>query len=105
VGDRDEPEALCWEWHGHGTAGEDDRAEHLAAVAPVWRWVRLVQDDTSLGGKRPPGARQGRPHAECLRGLRQNVARRLAEGNRPNTPTRTAAPNQCLRTSTKIIQR
>jgi hypothetical protein len=35
VVDRDEPEASCWEWHGDGTAGEDDRASHLAAVAPA----------------------------------------------------------------------
>jgi hypothetical protein len=58
-----------------------------------------------LVGKRPEGARQGRPHAEYLLGLRQNVAARLPRGNRPNTPTRTAAPNQWLRTKTKISQR
>jgi hypothetical protein len=32
---RGEPVASCWEWHGDGTASEDDRASHLAAVAPA----------------------------------------------------------------------
>ena len=35
MGDRGEPEASCSEWHGDGTAGESDRALHLAAVAPA----------------------------------------------------------------------
>jgi hypothetical protein len=33
VVDRGEPEASCSEWHGDGTAGEHDRASHLAAMA------------------------------------------------------------------------
>jgi hypothetical protein len=33
VADRGRPVASCSEWHGDGTAGEDDRASHLAAVA------------------------------------------------------------------------
>jgi hypothetical protein len=36
VADRGEPVASCSEWHGDGTAGEDDRASRLAAVAPAW---------------------------------------------------------------------
>jgi hypothetical protein len=35
VADRGKPQASCPEWHGDGTAGEDDRASHLAAVAPA----------------------------------------------------------------------
>jgi hypothetical protein len=35
VVDREEPVASCWEWHGDGMAGEDDRASHLALVAPT----------------------------------------------------------------------
>jgi len=35
VVDRGEPVASCLEWHGDGTAGEDNRASHLAAVAPA----------------------------------------------------------------------
>jgi hypothetical protein len=51
VADRGEPEASCSEWHGDGTAGEDDRASHLVAEAPARRWVRSVQGDTSLVGR------------------------------------------------------
>jgi hypothetical protein len=35
VADRGEPEASCSEWHGDGTAGEDDCASQLTAEAPV----------------------------------------------------------------------
>jgi hypothetical protein len=35
VRDRGEPVASCSEWHGDGTAGEDDRASHLVAEAPA----------------------------------------------------------------------
>jgi hypothetical protein len=35
VVDRGEPDASCSEWHGDGTAGEDDRASHLVAEAPA----------------------------------------------------------------------
>ena len=35
VVDRGELEASCSEWHADGTAGEDDRASHLAAVVPA----------------------------------------------------------------------
>jgi hypothetical protein len=55
---RGEPEASCSEWHGDGTAAEDDRASHLVAEAPAHGWVRPVQVGTSLVGKRPEGARQ-----------------------------------------------
>jgi hypothetical protein len=37
VVDRGEPEVSRSEWHGDGTAGEDDRVSHLAAVAPSSR--------------------------------------------------------------------
>jgi hypothetical protein len=72
-------------------------------IRPVRQVPALV--DASLVGKLPEGARQGRPQAEGLRGLRQNVATRLPRGNNPKTPTRAVAPNQCLRIRTKIIQR
>jgi hypothetical protein len=36
VADRGEPEASRSEWHGDGTAGEDDRTGHLVAEAPAW---------------------------------------------------------------------
>ena len=32
VADRGEPEASCSEWHGDGTAGEDDRGSHVVAA-------------------------------------------------------------------------
>jgi hypothetical protein len=35
VVDRGEPVALCWEWHGDGTAGEDDCGSGLAATVPA----------------------------------------------------------------------
>jgi hypothetical protein len=35
VADRGEPEASCPAWHGDGTAGEDEHASRLAAVAPA----------------------------------------------------------------------
>jgi hypothetical protein len=35
VVDRGEPEASCPEWHGDGTAGEDDLGSGLAAMAPA----------------------------------------------------------------------
>jgi hypothetical protein len=35
VADRGEPVASCSEWHGDGTAGENDRASHLVAEAPA----------------------------------------------------------------------
>ena len=44
--DREEPETLCSEWHGDGTAGEDDRASSLAATVPA----RPVRE--SSGGAR-----------------------------------------------------
>ena len=48
VADRGEPEASCSGWHADGTAREDDRASHLAAVHQLRRWARPVQDHTSL---------------------------------------------------------
>ena len=33
MADRDEPETACWEWHGGGTAGEDDRGSGLSVTA------------------------------------------------------------------------
>jgi hypothetical protein len=33
--DRDEPQALCPEWHGDGTADEDNRGSPLAVMAPA----------------------------------------------------------------------
>jgi hypothetical protein len=35
VADRGEPEASCSEWHGDGTAGEDDCGSGLAATVPA----------------------------------------------------------------------
>jgi hypothetical protein len=35
VADRGEPEAWCSEWHGDGTAGEDDRGSGLVATGPA----------------------------------------------------------------------
>jgi hypothetical protein len=36
VVDRRKPLVSCSEWHGDGTAGEDDRASHLIVEAPAW---------------------------------------------------------------------
>ena len=58
VADRGRPVASCSEWHGDGTAGEHERATHLIVRHQLGRWVRPVQVDTSLVGKRPEGARQ-----------------------------------------------
>jgi hypothetical protein len=51
MADRGEPEASCSAWHADGTAGEDDRAWHLAPKHKLRRWVRPDHDDTSLVGK------------------------------------------------------
>ena len=48
VVDRGEPVASCSEWHGDGTAGEDHRAAHLAAVAPT-----RAMGETRPGGHQP----------------------------------------------------
>jgi hypothetical protein len=66
VADRDEPEASRWEWHGDGTAGEDDcvfaSGRGGTSSAERWhqlgRWVRPVQVDTSLVGKSQEGSQQ-----------------------------------------------
>jgi hypothetical protein len=106
VADRGEPLASCSEWHAAGMAGGDNRALHRTATASARAMGEARPGPTSLVGKRPQGgARQRRPHAGCRRGLSQNVATRLPRGMRPNTPTATAAPNECLRTMMKIIQR
>jgi hypothetical protein len=42
VVDRGEPAASCWEWHGGGTAGEDEPGSGLAMVAQLRRWARSV---------------------------------------------------------------
>jgi hypothetical protein len=55
VTDRGEPLVSCSEWHGDGTAGENDRDSGLAATLPLGRWV----------GPRP-GRRE--PRWQALRG-------------------------------------
>jgi hypothetical protein len=55
VADRGEPVASCSEWHGDGTAGENDRSSSLAATVPAREMVRPVQGDTSRVGKPPLG--------------------------------------------------
>jgi hypothetical protein len=52
VADRGRPEASCSEWHGDGTAGEDDRGSGWWLRHHFGRWARPVQDDTSLVGRR-----------------------------------------------------
>jgi hypothetical protein len=52
VAGRGEPEASCSEWHGDGTAGENDRDSGWERRYQLGRWVKLVQADTSLVGKR-----------------------------------------------------
>jgi len=59
VVDRGEPVASCSEWHGDGTAGEDNRDSGLVITAPAWPMVRPVQGDTSLVGKSPRGGAAG----------------------------------------------
>jgi hypothetical protein len=55
---RGEPVASCWEWHGDGTAGKRDVGSRLGGWRQLGRWVRPVQDDTSLVGKLPKAAWQ-----------------------------------------------
>jgi hypothetical protein len=58
VVDRGEPVAWCSEWHGDGTAGEDDCASHLAAVAPARAMVEARQGRHQPRWQAPKGARQ-----------------------------------------------
>jgi hypothetical protein len=53
VVDRGEPVASCLEWHGDGTAGENDCGSGLAATVPARAMVRPAQGDASLVGKSP----------------------------------------------------
>jgi hypothetical protein len=72
VADRGEPDASCSEWHGDGTAGEDDdRGDRLWRRYQLRRWARPVQGDTSLVGKRPRGARRSISAVLSARGLRR----------------------------------
>jgi hypothetical protein len=61
VVDRGEPAASCSEWHGDGTAGEDEPGSGLAMVAQLRRWARSVPGGPSgsLAGAQAP--------AECVR--------------------------------------
>jgi hypothetical protein len=54
VVDRDEPIASRWEWHGDGTAGEDDHTSHLAAAASARAMgeARPRQPGASLASRR-----------------------------------------------------
>jgi hypothetical protein len=61
VADRGEPEVSCSEWHGDGTAGEHDVSAPRGSGTSLPRWVRPVQGDTSLVGKRPKAAWQPQP--------------------------------------------
>jgi hypothetical protein len=45
VVDRGEPETPCSEWHGDGTAGEDDRRATYWRPYELGRWVRPAHDD------------------------------------------------------------
>jgi hypothetical protein len=58
VVDRGEPVAPCSEWHGDGTAGEDDRASHMTAVAPAEPMGEASPRQPRLVGKSPQAARQ-----------------------------------------------
>jgi hypothetical protein len=58
VVDRGEPEAPCSEWHGDGTAGEDHRASHLAAVAPARAMGEARPGRHEPRWQAPVGARQ-----------------------------------------------
>jgi hypothetical protein len=58
VVDRGEPVASCSEWHGDGTAGEDDRASHLAALAVAQAMGEARPRRRQPRGKPPPAARQ-----------------------------------------------
>ena len=57
MADRGEPAASCSEWHGDGTAGEDEPGSGLAAmVAQLRRWARSVpgRPSGSLAGGQAP---------------------------------------------------
>jgi hypothetical protein len=58
VADRGVPLASCSEWHGDGTAGEDDRASHLAAVAPARAMGEARPGRLQPRWQAPVGARQ-----------------------------------------------
>ena len=45
------PELSCGEWHGDGTAGENDRGDRLWRRYQLQRWAGPVQGDTILVGK------------------------------------------------------
>jgi len=63
VADRGEPVASCSEWHADGTAGEDDRASHLAAVAPA----------RAMGEARPRMTPASLASLRSRRGRRQSI--------------------------------
>jgi hypothetical protein len=56
--DRGEPVASRSEWHGDGTAGEDDRGSGLAATVPA----------RAMGEARP---RRPMPHGQAAKVARQ----------------------------------
>jgi hypothetical protein len=58
VTDRERPELSCGEWHGDGTAGEDDCGSVLTVMAPAQAMGGAVQVATILVGKSPKGLRQ-----------------------------------------------
>jgi hypothetical protein len=52
VADRDEPVVACSEWHGDGTACEDDRGSGLAVMAPARAMGEL---SAGVRGRAAPG--------------------------------------------------
>jgi hypothetical protein len=71
VVDRGDPEASCSEWHGDGTASEDDAFSHLAMVVPAWAMGEVRPGRHRLVGKRPgrAAASQRRQRSSSFRPL------------------------------------
>ena len=73
--DRDEPEMACSEWHGHGTAGEDDRGSGLSATVYSSGDGRGPSTGTAASLASAAGVRQ---HIGCL-----VVSQALSQAGRP----------------------
>jgi hypothetical protein len=88
VADRGEPAASCSEWHGDGTAGENDHGSRLAATLPTRRRARPVQGDTGSLASRQ--RRRGR-YAQ-MRPLQRSGCGGLSAAEPDSSPARPGPP-------------
>jgi hypothetical protein len=95
VVDRGEPAASCSEWHGDGTAGEDDHGFGLAVTVPARAMGEArPRSPTSLVGKRSEGPRQPANAINHGSGLAFPL---------PERPARVATMNALVRTVLLVI--